>query len=66
MKKRPKAATPIRIDTSDRRREACFEAIEQIKTALKVVERLGCDIDAKAVSILQLSAAALSEIGERR
>jgi len=70
MKKKRKAATPIRSDImaveGGRLREHCFDAVEQIEAALRVVKKLDCNLDARTVSILQLAGAALSEINERR
>ena len=61
-----KKRSDIMAAEGDRRREACFEAVSQIKAALREVERLQCNLDSKTVSILQLSAAVLSEISERQ
>jgi hypothetical protein len=69
MKKKRKASTPTRRDIlsceGDRRRDDCWRAVAQIETALKAIKQLNCNLDARMVSILMLSAAAMGEITER-
>jgi hypothetical protein len=45
-------------------REAVAESIEQIERALRIAKKRRGDISANEVSVLQLAASALQEIGE--